>query len=258
MPAGALGHHLLSIVQLFWRRADNEPQTAQVHFRDDDFRNILTQITPNHRSRAFTPLNLAKGFDAIAKKVFREGDYRIAHFRWYYRDVCAGDTKTATLLPPTWAKANHTEEELAKSEYNSSSANAPTARTRFTGVAMEASQVLILFREMLAKIWEHAENDPITRLTAKSGSIVIVLPDTATTWKLRMEFLEVRSQEGPVTCYDISNRFLRALQLPAYLDRWETLESDFLIGSVKIASISLFREGGDMIPETAKRALRYK
>ena len=265
---GHLAHHLLSLINHLWLREDNNPIRVVTGYRDPDFTDILTTVSPAERTRFMTPQHLATGFDSIFKISFYHADYRQTIFDWVSGTVDFGDTKTL-LSPPSDHSNLTTSQATLETTQNTvlgapASANQPDARTRFTGTKMPSNVLFLLTRELMRNFWGHSAKDWIGPMVREHPTVIVrghdpdEPPDppqgasSSTSRKVRREYevwcLEFVStavydaNEQEITFEQLTSRLLRMIQLPAHLERWETIQSDFHIGNKKIAMVSLYKE----------------
>ena len=267
LPLGSLSHHFITLINHFWRQIENDPLDRNFGFRDVDFPNIITLIELGRRSNLMTPVNLGRGFDKVTHNLFEESTRATSlAFEWINRSVAQGVTKTLELplLPSTksdsgdqslgrdavaeasWSSQNSSDwiqKTIWSSNSSSNSAvNGADVRTLFTGTAMESSPFLLLINNAFDYLWSHTAQDPISPEAGKRCCVYFAVQDAP--WRLEISFLAIwRPDYNDITWEDIAARLLRMFQLPAYLQKWETFDSQFFIDEKQIASVRMWAHG---------------
>ena len=241
IPAGQLGHHYLATIAKFWLQDDNSPIRHEVSCRDTDFPNVLSELTPSIEDLRLTPLNVAWGFHQVAHAIFYNNLWHATKFYWKLDGSIFAGLETR-LSPQLLSTA------LAGGGVNiqgNNSLDTPEARTRFTGQKLDAQRIMLNFWGILNDIWQRFDKEPIgiTMRPGKTMSNDVV--GGPVTQRFIIQILDVGTPFEPVRWRDFSSRLLRMLQFPAYLERWETLSSDWYIGDKKFATayIVVYIEG---------------
>ena len=229
IPIGGLSHHLLSLINSFWLRNDDDPITSTVYLRDADFPDLVTQIAVNRRSREMTPTNIGRGMNKIAVQIFTEElPSKAFAFKWLSYTHLQGTTKTAILPNPP------------SNLVTLGDGNAPTARTHFTGTSIPSKYWLALVATVFDTFWTCSAGDPIGPAIRGEPSVTFAVKDTP--WRLELHHLAIWNPDGSdIVWGDLASRMLRMLQLPAYLSKWETLQSDFYVEDKQIATITIYK-----------------
>ena len=242
LPRGPFGHHLLWLVNQFWLRDDNRVLPVISNYIDPAFNDILTQIAPKPRETLFRPLTLAKGFSAVASQNFWAENWEPMHLEWICSDIHVGTTETGRRPRPPSAIALGVNSTSSLSQ--NASTNQPPTRIVFSGTPMPAARQMLLIREVMTRFWQFGATRPVHDLAVHRTDIFAEDDDPSGPWALRFSFdslLRPGSARDPVLFADITDRFLQMLRLPAHVDRWETLDAAFYIGSGKIASINIYK-----------------
>ena len=187
-----------------------------------------------------TPENLAWGFGQIAQDVITDRDWKALSYKWSYIRAFVGITETyideeSSHKQPTGNKAEMTMVKIC------TDSNAPQIRTSFTGTVVPAKEFLLLVRKTLIGIWSLDAHQPIQTTYPVPGtmSLSIPLPDGSHSLKLEIALINLRYGARAVKWNQITLRILLMLQLPAHLERWESLTSNFGIGNTRIATLTI-------------------
>lgn len=243
IPAGKLGHHILTVITAFWGSRNNFAYHITLECRGDHFRDMLTLIVPSPNTQAVTPKNLAWGLNRIAINTFHTESWRALKFDWAYARAPMG-TVEISLSPPSFGTSNASRLRVnVESVGNGThSAYGAPARTRFTGTRTTAEEFLSLYQKLMAAIWALEADDPVWETFPEGGCLTVDLADPSDSLKVDLCMEDPSRSHEMIIWRDITDRLLIALQLPAYLDRWETVHSDFYEESgPKIASINMYR-----------------
>lgn len=262
---GHLSHHLISLVDWMWTREDDDPITTLILYRDEDFQDILTQIEPSASSNMMTPTTIGLGFDIIAQAVFSREESHAMTYDWNYRSrrqaisqtllfrgnsdspVGSGHLNSSqSISSPSSRDATNVDVISSNASGGGNSSNAADVRTRFSGLSMPPSRFLILLINLLQQCWHFRAQDP-TRTYGEQHSLMLFrYPNEQ--WYLSYRHWAFEKSDGrDITWQDITFRLRRMLQLPAYLNRWETLTSEFYIGDKRIGALA-FYHGADNVP----------
>ena len=245
---GKLGHHLLTLTTEFWGKEDNAPITEEKRFRESDFLDVLTRVVPNTRSQRMTPTNVAWGFWAMSKLIFLRLDWHEPNYNWLLYGQLIGSTSTR-VTPQLSQLSNTTDARLTRLDVNETVLDAPV-RTQFTGTPIPVDKFLMLTRQLLEEIWSFRQIAP-----ARDPSVTINYPDGNIVWKMRFDYFDHWVPENSVTYGAIANRVLRMLQLPAYLDRWETVQSDFYLEGKLFGLVKISKEDAAEDPVTSSKSI---
>ena len=257
------------MINSFWESEDDEPLTIVTQVREDYFPDIVTQIEVNRRSRGMTPSNIGRGFDKVARDLCA-GEYpsQAITFEWSAQGHSQGVTKTAKLPKPPRpgsnpAYGNDTNTTAAieanpliaffntTDNFTSNSVtlryiddvqgpNPPPVLTHFTGTSMESSRFLLLINTAFETFWSCSAQDPIGPQVGREPDAIFSIRNEP--WRMEINHFAIWNPDGSDILWgDISAHMIRMLQLPAYLNRWETLESDWFVENKQIATLRIYK-----------------
>ena len=244
LPPGPLVHHLFSLITLLWKDENNRPWTNRKRYYDPDFRDITTDVVPAPQCDSLTPLNLAWSTYTIVEGVIVRDLYRSLNFDIFLGGNFIGNVQVGSTAPQ---RSNSTEMESIQAGI-SDSTNAPPVRTRFTGVSIPLHQFMLLHWGIMEDIWEMQAQEPLVMQTQRGEILKTRVFEGGTLLLFRIDLISFGSPQPVLTWGDLADRVLRMLQLPAFLQRWETLISEFYLGDTNVATAYIYR---DITPQSS-------
>ena len=189
-----------------------------------------------------TPTNVARGFFSIAHQILWNVDYRPLSLDWVFRGGCIGGSTLTQLRQRATSLIPSNDTKTTSLAASDNAVDAPDVRTLFTGTPIPAEKVMNLIREALQRTWAYKDSDPITREVQRHITVVIqdIQPDVC--WSIQIEYAALQYGDRPIVFSDLSKRYLRMLQLPAYLDRRESLQSRWYMGEQSIRRVTIYNE----------------
>ena len=236
---GHLGHHLLSLVTHYWIDQANVPIESPVRFRNDQFPDVLSTISPERGSKRMSPNNIARGFDQLALQLIQEVDWHPSRCIWLFGASALVGGSSETINSPPNAATFNSSSSGAPSVNITSGANAAEVRTRFTGQRMNPSLFLELLLRVFQQLWQFKAQDSLYVFVKEHGAIVVQDAKMGMLWLLKLEIVINEARARRIQWTEITQRLLTMLQLPAYVNRWETVDSTFFIGDEKLASVQM-------------------
>lgn len=244
IPPGHLIHHLLTATADYWSAPNDQPMRATTILQNKPFDDMVTLINPEKSPARFTPINIAWGLNKITQDLLFTKNFRAVYYSWAYKDAYIGASHTYQENRPGLSLGANNA--TISSDNLGATVGAPpaSAKTHFKGTPIEDSIFLILVRKCMIDIWArppkgNLENDyrELEAISHNERS-----PDDKYIYKMDLLFRSLRIGGRATEYRDIMADLLIMLELPCALDKWESLDSDFLVGDVKIAEVSIYRE----------------
>ena len=164
--------------------------------------------------------------------------YRSIGFDIYLDSVFIGNIQTGSTALQI---SNSAVFDLVQVGTNDS-LKTPPVKTRFTGVSISLHQFMLLHWGIMEDIWELQAREPLVMQTQRGEILKTRVFEGGTLLLFRIDLISFGSPQPVLTWGDLADRVLRMLQLPAFLQRWETLISEFYLGDTNVATAYIYRD----------------
>ena len=207
------------------------------------FFDYMTVISPE-TGADIKPVEAAWSLNKIASSIILSDQFLGVDYSWYRNNDYIGRSSTTKSGAPRTLTNSSSDATLFQANATELATDPGSAKTKFKGAAIPATIFLDLVHQCLVDMWarqasRNVENDfkELETLSHWRSST-----DGKLTYKIDLVFRSLRIGGRATEYRDIVDDLLIMLELPASLNTFRGLDSDFLVGQVKIAELSIYTE----------------
>ena len=242
IPPGQLLHNVFSTITNLWLREDNSPIEDPLDSYASEFSYIHTRISSssNLGSVAFTPLKVLCAYDIILGRLIPNGWWQsyVYEVRDRRRHIGTIQSYHEDRLPRDFMGSPNGTSLLSSDATGQRNLGVINVRPIFSSTRLAPERVLILYWYALRSCWMQ----PATALVRLSTSADHTYRTRAAEQhtEIAITILHSGTVANAFTWGDLAHGILRALVIPARLNRWNSMEAQFMLNGVMVATMNYY------------------